>query len=124
MSAKLTTHTPVAMPTMTLFLFQMAKLEGSISTVVMQKRRKLTCEARLIANLSQRPGSQKSRHMNKTERYQGNDIDAHEGGSDHCLASGSGIVDRGRSVRVRKVDAVHWIHLAVTWSRIKKRDHV
>jgi hypothetical protein len=63
--------------------------------------------------------------MNKTERYQGNDIDAHEGGRGDCLASGSGIVVvRGRSVQVRKVDAVHCIHLAVKWRRNKKTDHV
>ena len=82
------------MPTITLFLFQMAKLEGSISTYFGEiagapKSRKLTYEARSIANLSQEPGGHKSRDVNKMERSsEGNETDAHPSGSDHYLASG------------------------------------
>ena len=54
---KLVTHTAPAIATTTLFLFQMAKLEWSISKyfgeiVVTQKRWKLTCGGRSIAKLS------------------------------------------------------------------------
>ena len=84
------------MPTTTLFLFQMAKLEGSISTYFGEiagapKSIKLTYEARSIANLSQEPGGHKSRDMNKMERsFEGIDseTDTHPSGSDHYLASG------------------------------------
>jgi len=86
------------MHTITLFLFQMARLEGSISTyfgdiAVMPKRRRLTCEVRSIANLSPGPGWKKSRDVNEMEHSfinnQGNaEIDAHTNGSGYCLAGG------------------------------------
>ena len=75
----------------------MAQLEGSISTyvgeiVTVKKGGELTCEVRLKVNLSQRPGGQKSRDMNKMEHSfinnQGNEIDAHKSRSSHCLARG------------------------------------
>jgi hypothetical protein len=69
MTITLVTHTPAEKTIITLFMFQMAKLEGSMSTyfgemAVKRKDRKLTCEARSIANLSQGPVHQKPRDTN------------------------------------------------------------
>ena len=41
-----------------------------------------------------------------------------------AIALPLGMCDHGRSVRVRKVDAVHCIHLAVKRGRNEKGDHV
>jgi hypothetical protein len=67
-------HRPVAMAIITLFLSQMATLENSISTyfgrrVAAWERRRLTCEARAIANLCKGLGRKRSRDRdNKTRR--------------------------------------------------------
>jgi flagellar basal body-associated protein FliL len=63
------THMLVAIAMIILFLFQMAKLEDSISTnfgkvVVTRKRRKLTCEVQSIAKRSQYPEGQNPRDEN------------------------------------------------------------
>jgi hypothetical protein len=69
----LVVHTAAAKTIISLFMFQIAKLEGSMSTyfgemAVKRKDRKLTCEARSIANLSQGPLHQKSRDTNARKR--------------------------------------------------------
>jgi hypothetical protein len=119
MSATLTPHTPAAITTITLFLFQMAKLEDCISTnfgkiFVTRRRRKLTCGARSIAKTGRRSGTRKPRaqeHQDKRPVRWGS------GEREGCLPKSKWRRpcqwNRGWSVRVRKVDAVQCTHLAV-----------
>jgi hypothetical protein len=90
MTETLVTHTPAEKTIITFFMFQMAKLEGSMSTnfgemAVKRKDRKLTCEARSIANLSQGPVHQKSRDTDARRKRSfisahGGKMDAHPNG--------------------------------------------
>ena len=83
-------HTAVEKPTTTLCMFQMAKLDNSVSTyfeetAVKPKDRKLTCEAGPTANLRQGPVCQKSRDACVRKRCSfisghGSKMDAHPKG--------------------------------------------
>jgi hypothetical protein len=94
-SETLIIHIMAMIVTIRLFLFQMAKLKRPISiyfggVVVAQKRGKLTCEARAIANLGPVPERQKSR--DKISGRNNLSIEGHESQTDaHPAGPGPGL---------------------------------